>query len=60
MRMIDSYSKGESSFQRQDLDQFADQNWNMITNSWDKRLLLCYSDMMNNMYEYKYDEKWGP
>ncbi|CAG8521272.1 uncharacterized protein OCT59_006119 [Rhizophagus irregularis] len=45
---------------RQDLDQFADQNWNMITNSWDKRLLLCYSDMMNNMYEYKYDEKWGP
>ncbi|CAB4384144.1 unnamed protein product [Rhizophagus irregularis] len=52
--------EGESSFQRQDLDQFADQNWNMITNSWDKRLLLCYSDMMNNMYEYKYDEKWGP
>ncbi|CAB4479705.1 unnamed protein product [Rhizophagus irregularis] len=51
--------EGESSF-RDNLDQFADQNWNMITNSWDKRLLLCYSDMMNNMYEYKYDEKWGP
>ncbi|PKY60292.1 hypothetical protein RhiirA4_518073 [Rhizophagus irregularis] len=45
---------------RQDLDQFADQNWNMITNSWDKKLLLCYSDMMNNMFECKYDEKWGP
>ncbi|PKY42417.1 hypothetical protein RhiirA4_505330 [Rhizophagus irregularis] len=45
---------------RQDLDQFADQNWNMITNSWDKRLLLCYSDMMNNMFECKYDENWGP
>jgi hypothetical protein len=45
---------------RQDLDQYADQNWYKILNVWDKRLLLCYSDMMNNMYEYKHEEKWGP
>ncbi|RGB27616.1 hypothetical protein C1646_718143 [Rhizophagus diaphanus] len=47
-------------FSRQDLDQFADQNWVKISNVWDKRLLLCYSDMMNNMYENNHDEKWGP
>ncbi|CAB4479700.1 hypothetical protein RhiirA1_506706 [Rhizophagus irregularis] len=45
---------------RQELDQFTDQNWDKITNVWDKKLLLCYSNMMNNMYKYKYDEKWGP
>jgi hypothetical protein len=45
---------------RQDLDQYADQNWNKISNVWDKRLLLCYSDMMNNMYEYRHDERWDP
>jgi hypothetical protein len=44
---------------RQDLDQYADQNWDKM-NVWDKRLLLCYSNMMNNMYEHKHDEKWGP
>ncbi|CAB4479704.1 hypothetical protein RhiirA1_534079 [Rhizophagus irregularis] len=47
-------------FSRQDLDQFADQNWVKISNVWDKRLLICYSDMMNNMYENNHDEKWGP
>ncbi|CAB5379151.1 unnamed protein product [Rhizophagus irregularis] len=53
----------EEFLSRQDLDQFADQNWDKISNVWDKRLLLCYSDMMNNMYEFKHDkkwEKWGP
>ncbi|CAG8521233.1 uncharacterized protein OCT59_006117 [Rhizophagus irregularis] len=47
-------------FSRQDLDQFANQNWMKISNFWDQRLLLCYSDMMNNMYENNHDEKWGP
>ncbi|EXX63595.1 uncharacterized protein OCT59_025544 [Rhizophagus irregularis] len=60
----DSFLFQEEEFlSRQDLDQFADKNWDKISNVWDKRLLLCYSDMMNNMYEYKHDkkwEKWGP
>ncbi|GBC10098.1 hypothetical protein RclHR1_09330003 [Rhizophagus clarus] len=60
------YADGRFLFQeieflsRQDLDRYADQNWGVLTNAWDKRLLLCYSGMMNNMYEYKHDEKWGP
>ncbi|CAG8469414.1 7292_t:CDS:2 [Dentiscutata erythropus] len=53
-------------FSRQDLDQYADQNWDEIQNIWDKRLLLCYSDMMKGLYELDKNDtndkksKWGP
>ncbi|CAG8740244.1 3689_t:CDS:1, partial [Acaulospora morrowiae] len=47
-------------FSRQDLDQFADQKWCKIQNIWDKRLLLCYSDMMESMYQIDGNSKFGP
>ncbi|CAG8612192.1 hypothetical protein C2G38_2153495 [Gigaspora rosea] len=47
-------------FSRQDLDQYADQNWNKIQSIWNKKLLLCYSDMMNGLYKCDENSVWGP
>ncbi|KAF0557678.1 hypothetical protein F8M41_012810 [Gigaspora margarita] len=45
---------------RQDLDQYADQNWDQIQSIWNKKLLLCYSDMMNGLYKLNENSEWGP
>ncbi|RIA88918.1 hypothetical protein C1645_825597 [Glomus cerebriforme] len=52
--------KEEEFFSRYDLDQYADQNWDRISNIWDKKLLLCYSNMMDGMYKSNGDSTWGP
>jgi hypothetical protein len=52
---------GETEFlSRQDFDQYSDQNWDRISNIWDKKLLLCYSDMMESMYKLDKNSKFGP
>ncbi|RIA88917.1 hypothetical protein C1645_825596 [Glomus cerebriforme] len=53
--------EGREFLSRKDLDQYADRNWNMIFNIWDKELLLCYSNMMDGMYIIsRGDSTWGP
>ncbi|CAG8454079.1 15500_t:CDS:1 [Dentiscutata heterogama] len=57
----DSFLFQEIEFlSRQDLDQYANQNWDKIQNIWDKKLLLCYSDMMEGLYVNDKNPKWGP
>ncbi|CAG8458435.1 10152_t:CDS:2 [Ambispora leptoticha] len=59
--------KGDGAFRfkdavfksRMELDRYADAHWNSLENEWDKKLLICFSDMMERMYERGIDV-WGP
>ncbi|CAG8612335.1 11581_t:CDS:1 [Ambispora leptoticha] len=59
--------KGDGAFRfkdavfksRMELDRYADAHWNSLDNEWDKKLLICFSDMMERMYE-RGIEVWGP
>ncbi|RHZ43757.1 hypothetical protein Glove_856g4 [Diversispora epigaea] len=47
---------------RSELDNYVDQYWDSIKNEeiWDKKLLLCYSDMMQTKYIQDNTPIWGP
>ncbi|CAH1760168.1 5087_t:CDS:1, partial [Entrophospora sp. SA101] len=36
---------------RTNLNDYANEHWSKIKNKWDKKLLICYSDVMDRMYQ---------
>ncbi|CAF1210483.1 unnamed protein product [Didymodactylos carnosus] len=44
---------------RNEFDHYVDQHWHSTSNQWNKKVLICYSDMMDDMYKQG-DKKWGP
>ncbi|CAG8523614.1 10581_t:CDS:2, partial [Racocetra fulgida] len=49
---------GDASFQlgttfesRKVFDNYVDAHWDGIKNEWDKKLLICYSDVMDSLYQ---------
>ncbi|CAG8746967.1 15334_t:CDS:1, partial [Racocetra fulgida] len=58
---------GDGSFQfkgfkfesRKDFDSYVDAHWDSIKNEWDKKLLICHSDVMENLYQ-RGEDIWGP
>jgi len=59
-RNDDSFRFKDNVFNsRADLDDYANDHWNNLENKWDKKLLICYSDVMERMYQKGKDE-WGP
>jgi hypothetical protein len=47
---------------RKEFDRYVDENWKTETSIWNKRLLIQYSDLMENMFlqSDKKDTNWGP
>ena len=59
----DSFIYKDQNFQsRKEFDRYVDENWRSETSIWNKRLLIQYSDLMENMYlkSGKTDTNWGP
>ncbi|KAF0459348.1 hypothetical protein F8M41_000782 [Gigaspora margarita] len=58
---------GDASFQfknttfesRKEFDSYVDIHWKNLKNEWDKKLLICYSDVMESLY-LRGEDVWGP
>ncbi|RIB27214.1 hypothetical protein C2G38_2062704 [Gigaspora rosea] len=66
-KFMDRIRQGDASFQfknitfesRMDFDRYVDIHWKNLENEWDKKLLICYSDVMESLY-LRGEDVWGP
>ncbi|CAG8492156.1 1823_t:CDS:1 [Cetraspora pellucida] len=67
LKFMKRIKNGDGSFQfkdtnfesRKDFDSYVDSHWDSIENEWDKKLLICYSDVMDSLYN-RGEDLWGP